>query len=142
MYEELINLLEDNSKDKYLDFLRVTPEDLTNIGEKEGITNKSNLYFIMQEEFMKYENNKELKKAAYIAHLISYYLHIVFTPINNFQLSLKYAKKSLSYDEDNVNYKEWILIFSEALTEEEIYSYLTEVATKKPESNLAKYMIM
>ena len=142
MYEELVNLLEDNNKDKHFNFMKVTPEELSEIGEREGVSNKSNLYFLMQEALMDYEKNKELDKAAYIAHLISYYLYIVFTPINNYELSLKYARKSIEYNSTQIDYKEWILIFSESLNEDEIFEYLQEVSTKKPESSIAKYMIM
>lgn len=142
MYEQLVNLLEDNNHNKHFDFLKVTPEDLSELGQNEGIANKGNLFFLMQECLMDYEKDEMFKEAAYISHLISYYLHIVFTPINNYELSLKYARKSIAYNWDEVDYKEWILIFSESLNEEELFMFISEVAEKKPNSNLVKYITM
>lgn len=141
MYEDIINVLENHSANSKIDILKITPDDLVEIGEKEGSTNKSNFYFILQEALIDYEEKRDFKSAGYIAHLISFYLHIVFTPINSIELSLKYARKSIKYDSTNIDYKEWILIFSESLNESEIISYLTEVAEKKPESNLANFMM-
>ena len=140
MYEKIIDILEGNNIKNNLDFLEVIPEDFNKFREKEGRYNKANLYFLMQEKLMDFERDKEYVKAAYIAHLISYYLHIVFTPINNFELSLKYARKSIEYDNKKIDYKEWILIFSESLTENEVFNYLQEVIKNKPDSNLAKLM--
>ena len=42
---------------------------------------------------------------------MSYYIFIVLTPLSYESLAFNHIKKSLKYDDD-IKYKEWILIFS------------------------------
>lgn len=71
---------------------------------------KNNFYFWLINKIYSLEdiNNKEL---AYAHYLMSYYIFIVLTPLSYESLAFNHIKKSLKYDDD-IKYKEWILIFS------------------------------
>lgn len=71
---------------------------------------KNNFYFWLINKIYSLEdiNNKEL---AYAHYLMSYYIFIVLTPLSYESLAFNHIKKALKYDDD-IKYKEWILIFS------------------------------
>ena len=71
---------------------------------------KNNFYFWLINKIYSLEdiNNKEL---AYAHYLMSYYIFIVLTPLSYESLAFNHIKKSLKCDDD-IKYKEWILIFS------------------------------
>lgn len=71
---------------------------------------KNNFYFWLIDKIYSLEdmNNKEL---AYAHYLMSYYIFIVLTPLSYESLAFNHIKKALKYDDD-IKYKEWVLIFS------------------------------
>lgn len=105
---------------------------------------KNNFYFWLINKINNIEENNNIKELAYAHYLMSYYIFIVLTPLYYEELAFNHIKKALKYD-NNIEYKEWILIFSTLST-----SYLKpydaikiaeEVIEKDPTSNLANTIL-
>lgn len=105
---------------------------------------KNNFYFWLINKINSLEENNNTKELAYAHYLMSYYIFIVLTPLSYEELAFNHIKKALKYD-DNIEYKEWILIFATLST-----SYLKpydaikiaeEVIEKDPNSNLANTIL-
>ena len=75
---------------------------------------------------------------------MSYYIFIVFTPLSYEELAFYHIEKALKYD-DNIDYKEWILIFSTLPTQflkpYDTIKIAEEVLEKDPNSNLANTIL-
>ncbi|MBE6052357.1 MAG: hypothetical protein E7212_00370 [Clostridium sartagoforme] len=72
---------------------------------------KNNFYFWLINRIYTLENKGLYKELAYAHYLMSYYVFIVLTPLAYEELSFYHVKKALDYD-NNIQYKEWLLIFS------------------------------
>lgn len=72
---------------------------------------KNNFYFWLINKIYYLEDTANNKEIAYAHYLMSYYIFIVLTPLSYESLAFTHIKKSLKYDDD-IKYKEWILIFS------------------------------
>ena len=105
---------------------------------------KNDFYFWLLNKLMYLENNNDKKSLSYGYYLMSYYLFIILTPLCYEDLSFNYIKKAISLD-NNINYKEWYLIFA-TLPKNYINTYdaikiAEEVLEKNPDSNLAKVIL-
>lgn len=72
---------------------------------------KNNFYFWLINKIYSLEETNNNKELAYAHYLMSYYIFIVLTPLSYESLAFNHIKRALKYD-DNIRYKEWILIFS------------------------------
>jgi hypothetical protein len=72
---------------------------------------KNNFYFWLINKIYSIEETNNNKELAYAHYLMSYYIFIVLTPLSYESLAFNHIKRSLKYDDD-IKYKEWILIFS------------------------------
>ena len=105
---------------------------------------KNDFYFWLLNKLMYLEDKNDKKSLAYGYYLMSYYLFVILTPLCYEDLSFNYIKKAISLD-NNINYKEWYLIFA-TLPKNYIKVYdaikiAEEVLEENPESNLAKVIL-
>lgn len=105
---------------------------------------KSNFYFWLINKIHILEAKNLSKELAYANYLMSYYIFIVFTPLSYEELAFYHIEKALKYD-DNIDYKEWILIFA-TLPNPFLKTYAAikiaeEVLEKNPNSNLANTIL-
>jgi len=75
---------------------------------------------------------------------MSYYVFIVLTPLDYEKLAFYHIEKALKYD-DNIDYKEWMLIFATLpnpfLKAYDAIKMAEEVIEKDPNSNLANTIL-
>lgn len=105
---------------------------------------KNNFYFWLINKIYYLEDTANNKEIAYAHYLMSYYIFIVLTPLSYESLAFTHIKKTLKYD-DNITYKEWILIFS-TLSTNYLKAYdaikiAEEVIEKEPTSKLANTIL-
>lgn len=105
---------------------------------------KNDFYFWLLNKLMYLEDKNDKKSLAHGYYLMSYYLFVILTPLCYEDLSFNYIKKAISLD-NNINYKEWYLIFA-TLPKNYIKVYdaikiAEEVLEENPESNLAKVIL-
>lgn len=105
---------------------------------------KNNFYFWLINKIYYLEDTSNNKEIAYAHYLMSYYIFIVLTPFSYESLAFTHIKKALKYD-DNITYKEWILIFS-TLSTNYLKAYdaikiAEEVIEKEPTSKLANTIL-
>lgn len=105
---------------------------------------KSNFYFWLINKIHNLEAKSLSKELAYANYLMSYYIFIVFTPLSYEELAFYHVEKALKYD-DNLDYKEWILIFSTLptpfLKPYDAIKIAEEVLEKDPNSTLANTIL-
>lgn len=105
---------------------------------------KSNFYFWLINKIHILESKNLFKELAYANYLMSYYIFIVFTPLSYEELAFYHIEKALKYD-DNIDYKEWILIFATLptpfLKPYDAIKIAEEVLEKDPTSNLANTIL-
>lgn len=78
---------------------------------KEGNFNVQNdFYFFLINKINELENG-DSKLLAHLHFLMSYFLYIIFTPLNHESLAFFHAKKANSLI-NSIKYKEWLLFFS------------------------------
>lgn len=66
-----------------------------------------NVFFHLENEYFFLLNNDNLKEAAHICYLISYYLFNALTPPHSDILALEYAKKSIELNPE-IQYSNWL----------------------------------
>lgn len=112
-------------------------EDNLIVFKEENYYNKSNFYFWLLNKLAKLENSNSIKELAYGHYLASYYLLIILTPLCYEELAFNHCKKALALD-DNLKYKEWMLIFStyNLLTVEDMEALVSDVLKNNPNSLL------
>lgn len=102
---------------------------------------QSNFYFYLYEKSLHILDNEEL---AYVYYLMSYYIFIIYTPLNYESIAYTLSKKALSLHRE-LKYMEWILIFSTLplnfLSTFETLSLAEEVLEKNPSSITAKTIL-
>lgn len=105
---------------------------------------KNNFYFWLINKINTLETKNLYKELAYCHYLMSYYIFIVLTPLSYEELAFYHIQKALKYD-DNIDYKEWILIFSTLptpfLKPYDAIKISEEVLEKDPNSNLANTIL-
>ncbi|WP_291562928.1 MULTISPECIES: hypothetical protein [unclassified Clostridium] len=102
---------------------------------------KNNVFYLLQHKFFQFEKMNKKKELAYVSHLVSFHLFIILTPVLADELAFSYAEKSLEFDSENVNYKEWILFFNDKLEEKLLYKYAEDVLEVDKGSVLAKRVL-
>ncbi|WP_283591508.1 hypothetical protein [Clostridium butanoliproducens] len=127
-YDELDNIFD------------ISIEDISSLCNESSFY-KNNIFYILQHKFFQFEKINKKKELAYVNHLISFYLLIILNPILAEELAFFYGKKSLELDSENVNYKEWILFFSDKLDENLLYKYAEDVLKVNKDSMLAKSIL-
>lgn len=105
---------------------------------------RNNFYFWLINKIHILEAKNSYKELAYANYLMSYYVFIVLTPLAYEELAYYHIEKALKYD-DNIDYKEWILIFSTLptpfLKPYDAIKIAEEVLEKDPGSNLANTIL-
>ena len=105
---------------------------------------KNNFYFWLINKIHALDDKNLYKELAYAHYLMSYYIFIVLTPLSYEELAFYHIQKALKYD-DNIDYKEWILIFSTLptpfLKTYDAIKMAEEVLEKNPSSNLANTIL-
>lgn len=114
-------------------------EDNLIVFKEENYYTKSNFYFWLLNKLTDLDSENNITELAYGHYLASYYLLIILTPFCYEKLAFSHCKKALDLDE-NLKYKEWMLIFSSynLLTVEEMSLLATCVLENNPDSLLAK----
>ncbi len=139
-----------NDLNEVLD-LNLNKISIFEINEENLITLKScdfylrnNFYFWLINKIHSFENKNLYKELAYAHYLMSYYVFIVLTPLSYEELAFYHIEKALKYD-NNINYKEWILIFATLptpfLKTYDAIKIAEEVIEKDPSSNLANTIL-
>ena len=105
---------------------------------------QNKFYFYLINRLHYYEENKMIKELAYSHYLLSYYLFIVLMPIEFENLSFYHIKKAIELD-NNLQYKEWYLIFA-TLPTPYIKTYdamkiAEEVIKHNNDSNIARIIL-
>lgn len=105
---------------------------------------RNNFYFWLINKIHTLEEKNSYKELAYANYLMSYYVFVVLTPLDYENLAYYHIEKALKYD-DNIDYKEWILIFSTLptpfLKPYDAIKIAEEVLQKDPNSNLANTIL-
>ena len=105
---------------------------------------KNNFYFWLINKINSLEIKNLHKELAYAHYLMSYYIFIVLTPLSYEELAFYHIEKALKYD-DNIDYKEWTLIFATLptpfLKAYDAIKIAEEVLEKNPSSNLANTIL-
>lgn len=105
---------------------------------------KNNFYFWLINKINSLESKNLNKELAYAHYLMSYYVFIVLTPLSYEELAFYHIEKALKYD-DNIDYKEWRLIFATLptpfLKAYDAIKIAEEVLEKNPSSNLANTIL-
>ncbi len=105
---------------------------------------KNNFYFWLINKINSLESKNLNKELAYAHYLMSYYVFIVLTPLSYEELAFYHIEKALKYD-DNIDYKEWMLIFATLptpfLKAYDAIKIAEEVIEKDPASNLANTIL-
>ncbi|MGG7058563.1 hypothetical protein ACQPUY_01250 [Clostridium nigeriense] len=105
---------------------------------------KNNFYFWLINKIYYFEDTNNNKDLAYAHYLMSYYIFIVLTPLSYESLAFNHIKRALKYD-DNIKYKEWILIFSTLptsyLKQYDAIKIAEEVINEDPTSSLANTIL-
>lgn len=135
--KEIIDNYAYNEIDNIFD---ISVDDISLLCEENSFY-KNNVFYLLQHKFFQFEKMNKRKELAYVSHLISFHLLIILNPILANELAFSYGKKSLEFDSENVNYKEWILFFSDKLEEELLCKYAEEVLEANKDSMLAKSIL-
>ncbi|MDV4150584.1 hypothetical protein R0131_07020 [Clostridium sp. AL.422] len=105
---------------------------------------KNNFYFWLINKINSLENKSLHKELAYAHYLMSYYIFIVLTPLSYEELAFYHIQKALKYD-DNIDYKEWTLIFATLptpfLKAYDAIKMAEKVLEKDPSSTLANTIL-
>jgi len=105
---------------------------------------RNNFYFWLINKIHTLEEKNFYKEVAYANYLMSYYVFIVLTPLDYEKLAFYHIEKALKYD-DNIDYKEWMLIFATLpnpfLKAYDAIKMAEEVIEKDPNSNLANTIL-
>lgn len=105
---------------------------------------KNNFYFWLINKINNLEVKNNNRELAYAHYLMSYYIFIVLTPLSYEELAFNHIQKALKYD-DNIDYKEWILIFATLPTPfikpYDAIKIAEEVLEKDSTSNLANTIL-
>ncbi len=105
---------------------------------------RNNFYFWLINKIHTLEEKNSYKELAYANYLMSYYVFVVLTPLDYEKLAYYHIEKALEYD-DNIDYKEWILIFSTLptpfLKPYDAIKLAEEVLENDPNSNLANTIL-
>lgn len=110
--------------------------------KNEDYYSQTNLYFYLQNQLFKNENNPEA--SAYIHYLISYYLMVILTPLCYEELAFNHITHALKLSK-NVQYKEWTLIFATLekpyINSSEALTLAQDVIKENPNSNIANTIL-
>ncbi|MGL4773945.1 MAG: hypothetical protein ACRC2K_10300 [Clostridium sp.] len=102
---------------------------------------QSNFYFWLYEKSLEILEDHEL---AYVNYLMSYYIFIIYTPLNYEKIAFILAKKAAHLHRD-VKYLEWLLIFStlplDLISVYDSINLAEEVIELNPESMTAKTIL-
>ena len=105
---------------------------------------KNNFYFWLINKIYELEEKNKLKELAYAHYLMSYYIFIVLTPLSYESISFSHIKKAINY-ENNIKYKEWLLIFSTLpityLKQYDAIKIAEEVIKEDPSSTIANTIL-
>lgn len=105
---------------------------------------KNNFYFWLINKIYYFEDTNNNKDLAYAHYLMSYYIFIVLTPLSYESLAFNHIKRALKYD-NNIKYREWILIFSTLptnyLKQYDAIKIAEEVINEDPASSLANTIL-
>jgi len=105
---------------------------------------KNNFYFWLINKIYYFEDTSNNKDLAYAHYLMSYYIFIVLTPLSYESLAFNHIKRALKYD-NNIKYREWILIFSTLptnyLKQYDAIKIAEEVINEDPASSLANTIL-
>lgn len=136
--KEVLNLNLDN-----ISIFEINEEKLIELKNSDYYL-KNNFYFWLINKIYYFEDTNNNKDLAYAHYLMSYYIFIVLTPLSYESLAFNHIKRALKYD-DNIKYKEWILIFSTLptsyLKQYDAIKIAEEVINEDPTSSLANTIL-
>ncbi|MGG7163345.1 hypothetical protein [Clostridium ihumii] len=120
----------------------ITEENLI-LFKEENYVNKSNFYFWLLTMLDDLDNSDNFSELSHGHYLASYFLLVIFMPLNYEKLAFNHCKKAIKFDESNLKYKEWLLIFStyNLLSEGETMALFEEISSKNPNSSILNNII-
>lgn len=105
---------------------------------------QSTLYFYLINKSYELEKENKIDELAYCHYLISYYIFIILTPLCYEELAFNHSLEATKLN-DNIKYKEWLLIFATLPTQfMKVYDILKlaeDVLEVTPDSNIANTII-
>lgn len=140
--KDLIDILEINI-DKVKIF-EITEEHLIKL-KNTDFTTQNKFYFFLINKIHRFENKNFAKELAYSHFLMSYFIFVVLMPLNFEELSFYHINKGIELDKNNLDFKEWILIFATLelplLDGVSSVRYANELVENNIESNLANLIL-
>lgn len=140
--QDLIDILEINI-DKVKIF-EITEEHLIKL-KNTDFTTQNKFYFYLINKIHSFENRNFAKELAYSHFLMSYFIFVVLMPLNFEELSFYHINKGIELDKNNLDFKEWILIFATLelplLDGASAVRYANELVENNIESNLANLIL-